>query len=181
MSAQNTPDRADRCIRYLTLIAAPVLADEEDPYWLDAREVDVDQYGNYCHEHGLALVEKLNAEHPEHDYFLSRGYSYESDSQEVCETCGKYLHTCLTTHAIEQELDHIESHRLGLIGKHSPWRAYMLLRVIECAQEYEGIAFHDYRDGKIAELQRRVRVVTRRIDAARRRKAAIAKATGSQP
>jgi len=167
----NTLGRADRCIQYLTPLASSVLKDEEDPHWIDAREVDVDQLYSYCREHGLALVEKMNGEHPEHDYMLCRGYSYESDSQEVCEECGKYLHTCLTSYAIKEELDHVESCRLGLRGKYLPYRAYMLLRVIECAQEYEGVVFNDYRDKEHAELQQRVRKLTRRIDAARRRAA----------
>lgn len=175
MSATAANLRSERCLEFLRPIAHQVLAEEDDVFWIDACNVDVDQHGSYCRKHGTALVEKLNAEHPEHEYMLCRGYSYESDSQEMCEECGKYLHTCLTDYGVDQDLDYVEGCRLGLRGKHAPWRAYMLIRVIECGPDPDGDyeflrGVWGHRPDDLRERQQRIRRLTRRIDAARRSK-----------
>jgi len=158
--------RLDRCIKFLSTFALP---DSEigDIHWIGARNADPEAGESYCYECGHEEVNRLNAEHPDHEYFLDGGWSIESDSQEFCETCGKYLHTSLTSYAVAQELNHWCENRITLRGKSAPYQAYELLRVLECAYMGDPVWESNYERERINDIQHGVHRLTRRIDAVR--------------
>lgn len=174
--------RFDRCIEFLRPIAQKAADEASEVYWIAARNADPDQGPSYCRACADALVDKLNAEHPDHEYLRDGGWGYEADTQEICEQCGIHLSCTLTEHGIEQELDHWSRYRIDLKGKHASVRAYFLLNTLECA--YMGNAddapwLHGYKLDRAKAIQREVHRLTRRVDGIRSR-AACARGEGER-
>lgn len=169
--------RYRRSIEFLRPIARPVEETIGHVRWLDARETDTDQGPSYCTECGDKEIEKLNAAHPEHDYFLAGGYGYESDGQEFCDCCGCFLHTSLTDCGIESELEHFDGQRLSLRGEHAASNAYSLLRILECVWLGDPSSYlTGYGLDRAKKNQRDVHKLTRRIDGIRMRRLAAIRA-----
>lgn len=169
--------RFDRCIDYLTPIARIVEVGAGEVHWIAARNADPDQGPSYCYECGSAKVDSLNIAHPEHEYLLDGGWgSYESDCQEFCEECGKTLRTWLTDYGVSQELENWAVSRITLRGKHAAHCAYEIMRLLECAllDDYSNMPhLKEYEIDEIKQIQRDVHRLIKRIDAIRRRAAAL--------
>jgi len=174
--------RYKRCIEFLRQMARPIDETVGHVHWLDARETDTDQGPSYCAACGSKEIEKLNAAHPEHDYFLAGGYGYESDGQEFCECCGCFLHTLLTDCGIESEVENFNGVRLNLRGKWVADEAYSLLRIFECICFGDpGTYLREYQRERVKKNQRDVHKLAKRIDGIRtRRNAAILAKGGDQ-
>lgn len=165
--------RLDRCIEFLRPIAQDAENKASEVYWIAARNADPDQGPSYCGDCGGKLVDKLNAEHPEHEYLLDGGWGYESDSCEMCDECGLHLRCTLSDHGVDQELSHWAANRISVRDKHASTTAWFLLLVLECA--YMGTPdevtwLKEYQLDRLKSIQRDVHRLTRRIDAMRKRR-----------
>ena len=167
--------RLARCIEFLRPIAHTATEEAREAHWIGARNADPDQGPSYCRECCDALVEKLNTEHPEHEYLRDGGWGYDADGLECCDSCGKQLNVFLTSYGIEQELDNWSGSKIMLRGKRAPYLAFDLLNLLECADMRDLTSqtyLHGYQLDQAKNIQLGVHRLTRRIDAIRRRAAA---------
>lgn len=150
----------DETLVWLGNIVQPVTASMSYVHWLNARNADTDQGNSYCRDCCDSAVERLNATHPEHEYFRDGGWPTDADHPENCCECGATLDCSLTTHGVEYELDHYETERLSLRGKRSDEVAYNALQILEGS----------YNVAPDTELAKRCRRFARRLTAAYRRR-----------
>lgn len=165
--------RLDRCIKFLEPVAADAERKASEVYWISARNADPDQGSSYCGDCGGKLVDKLNAENPDHEYLLDGGWGYESGSCEICDKCGLHLRCTLTDCGVDQELDHWMSVRIDLRGKHASTTAWFLLLILECAYMgnlAEARWLKDHQIARAKRIQQNIHLLTRRIDAMRKRR-----------
>lgn len=126
-------DRAARVaavLDWLRPIAAPVAAEAEFSRWISARNAAPDQSDDWCTACARAEVERLNAEHPGHEYLVDGGWESSTDVPPCCCKCGKTLDDYLTGYAIEAEADHYSRHSVGLRGQHGPDRAFRFAQML---------------------------------------------------
>lgn len=117
---------------WLGKLGAPHIDAEEHYYWIDARNADADQGPNYCHEHAVAEVQKLNAANPDHEYHTAGGMGgHEDDTPVTCEVCGKLLHYSLSRYGVRQELEHFDLYGFDLTGEHQASEAAELLAMLD--------------------------------------------------
>ena len=165
--------RLARCIDFLRPIQALFAESVSEVHWVGARNADPDQGPSYCRTCCDKLVDRLNAEHPDHEYLRDGGWGYESDGHEVCDACGALLNCTLSHCGMEQELEHWESVRICLRGRYQESTAYQLLTLLECAplDEYWLTApgMQPYQTERIRRIRRDTHALARRIDGIRAR------------
>ena len=159
--------RLDRCIEFLRTIAKPADDEASEVHWIGARNADPDQGPSYCQKCCDELVDKMNAEHPEHEYLRDGGWGCPSDGSECCDVCGRQLRVQLTDQGVSSELDNWNGCRIKLRGKQASYIAFDLLAVLETA--YMGSLencpwLHDYQLAMIKNNQRDIHRLARRID-----------------
>lgn len=125
---------------HLIAVASPVLDSLELQRWTSGGDGDPGQ--SYC---GVC-IEKHIAANPGKGMVADGGWDQQSDTPQVCETCGCPLEYSLTDAGATQELDHFERAEIVI----TPQTAYELLELIDSAEHLEELS------GRVETLRTRV-------------------------
>jgi hypothetical protein len=143
-------ERVEVVVSWLRPIAAPVADEAEYSRWISARNgADPDQSEDWCHECASAEVSRLNAAHPEHEYFVDGGLGSTTDCPPYCWKCGKSLDDPLSEYGIRDEVEHYSLHSVSLRGEEGAERAFRFI------QAFSSHAF-DVNDKRMWQLFRKV-------------------------
>lgn len=165
--------RLQRCIDFLRPLQSEFAESVSEVHWIGARNADPDQGPSYCRTCCDKRVDKLNAEHPDHEYLRDGGWGYEGDGLEICDDCGTHLNCTLSHYGVNSELDHWEAARIDLRGKHRAATAFELLLILESGSldDYwlsaPGMRQHEV--DRIRAIHRDANALARRIDRMRQR------------
>lgn len=122
-------ERVEVVVSWLRPIAAPVADEAEYSRWISARNgVDPDQSEDWCTECASAEVSRLNAAHPEHEYFVDGGWGSTTDCPPYCWKCGKSLDDSLSEYGIRDEAEHYSLHTVSLRGEQGAEHAFRFIQ-----------------------------------------------------
>lgn len=165
---QSQKQRLQRCIDFLRPLQSEFAESVSEVYWLGARNADPDQGPSYCRSCCEKHVDRLNSQHPEHEYLRDGGWGYEADGLEICDDCDAFLNCTLTHFGVASELDNWERARIDLRGKHKAATAFQLLLILESGSmdDYwlSAPGMLPYEVERIQIIHREAHALTRRID-----------------
>ena len=181
---ESQKQRIQRCIDFLRPLQSEFAESLSEVYWLGARNADPDQGPSYCRDCCDTHVDRLNAEHPDHEYLRDGGWGYEADTPEICDDCGAFLNCTLTHCGVASELEHWANARIALRVRYQASTAFELLLILESGslEDYWLSAPHmqPYEVRRIKLIHRGVHALTRRIDLIAHRAAQRAQAQKEQ-
>lgn len=110
------------------------------PHWIctPVGEYETNNGNDWCEDCGFFLFRHLRRKDRKRskDYFFDGGWVTESDSHRFCAHCGCWLRVSLTSHGVEEELDHYRENGIGT-DENEAYALSLLINAVSWGGEHE--------------------------------------------